>query len=121
MLSGAVIGFGRMGITHFAILNSHPAVRMTAICDSSSFVARNFEKHTSVRAFSTVDDMLKSVELDFAVIGVPTVAHYEAIDRCLKHGLHVFVEKPFTLSLEEGERLVEMARRTGLVNQVGYV
>lgn len=55
MLKGAVIGFGRMGIAHFAILNTHPAVRMTAVCDTSSFVVKNLEKYTGVRGFTDLD------------------------------------------------------------------
>ena len=35
MLRAGFIGFGRMGITHFSILNTHPAVKIVAICDPS--------------------------------------------------------------------------------------
>lgn len=41
MLRGGVIGFGRMGLTHFSILNNHPQVEFVAVADSSSFMLKN--------------------------------------------------------------------------------
>ena len=38
----------------------------------------------------------------------------------LKKGVHTFCEKPFSLTLKEGEDLVELAEKNNLVNQVGY-
>jgi len=39
-----IIGFGRMGITHYSIINTHPAVQMTAIADTSSMMLNMIKK-----------------------------------------------------------------------------
>ncbi len=120
MLKGGIIGFGRMGVTHFALLNNHPEVQFTAICDSSSFVLKNLQRFSSARIFTDARQMLEEADLDFVIIATPTAAHAEAIETSIKRGLHVFVEKPFSLTVASGKQLVEQAGTTSLVNQVGY-
>jgi predicted dehydrogenase len=121
MIKGAVIGFGRMGITHFSILNTHPAVSMVGVCDPSSFVVRAFERHTSVRGFTDSRRLFDSAALDFVVIATPTSSHHELVKQALARGVHVFVEKPLTLHGLDSQQIVEDSGRSGLVNQVGYV
>jgi predicted dehydrogenase len=121
MLKGAVIGFGRMGITHFAILNTHPSVKMAAVCDTSTFVVKNFQRHAGVRGFTDAHQMLDSVALDFVIIATPSPSHYQMISEALARGLHVFAEKPLTLAAIDSERLSDDATSAQLVNQVGYV
>lgn len=110
-----------MGITHFSILNTHPAVSMVGVCDPSSFVVRTFEQQTSVRGFTDSGSMFDSAHLDFVVIATPTSSHLELVRQALAHRVHVFVEKPLTLRGLDSQGIVEDFRRSGLVNQVGYV
>jgi predicted dehydrogenase len=120
-LRGGLVGFGRMGITHFAILNTHPRVGFAAICDASQFMRRNVTKYLGVQAFEDYAEMLEKVPLDFLIVATPTGAHAEVVGRALDRGLHVFVEKPLALATADGERLVAAAERAGVVHQVGYV
>lgn len=121
MLKGAVIGFGRMGITHFAILNTHPSVTMAAVCDTSSFVVKNFQRQCGVQSFTHAGQMFDSVALDFVIVATPSSSHHQMISEAFKRGIHVFAEKPLTLVALDSERLGEESARTKLVNQVGYV
>jgi predicted dehydrogenase len=115
-----MIGFGRMGVTHFALLNTHPEVRLTAVCDASSFVLKNLQRFSDTRIFTDAREMLREAELDFVIIATPTAAHAEAIEAAISRGLHVFVEKPFALTVASGQRLVDQVNATHCVNQVGY-
>lgn len=121
MLRGGIVGFGRMGITHFSILNSHPDVRIVAICDTHALVRSSAKKYLGVEAYENYGDMLGKTALDFVVVATPTAAHKETVKAALARKLHVFVEKPFTLDPEESRELVSLAKEGGLVNQVGYV
>ncbi len=121
MLKGAVIGFGRMGLTHFSILNHHPDVNFAAICDSSSFMLKNINKYTKLETFTDFIDMYDKIKPDFVIIATPTSLHYDAVKEAVKRGLHVFVEKPFVLSIAQGEEIIGMLNGNRLVNQVGYV
>ena len=103
MLRGAMIGFGRMGLTHFSILNNHPDVKFVAICDSSSFILQNVAKYMGLATFNDYRKMLDNTDLDFLIIATPTALHAEAIGHAIERGLHVFVEKPFCLNPDQGQ------------------
>jgi len=121
MLRGGIIGFGRMGLTHFSILNNHPHVKFVAICDSSSFMLKNLGKHLKVETFDDYRKMIDKMELDFVIIATPTILHAEAIKYAINNDVHIFVEKPFTLNPQEGREIMALVKEKQLVNQVGYV
>jgi predicted dehydrogenase len=114
-----VVGLGKMGLSHHALLHAHPDVEAVA-CDSSRFITGVLEKDTAVAAYSDYEQMLREAELDAVVIATPSSAHGPMVRAALDRGLHVFCEKPLTLDAEESEGLAEIAEQRGLVNQVGY-
>jgi len=120
MLKGGVIGFGRMGVTHYSILNTHPDVQLVAVCDSSKFTIKNLKRYTSLKLFTDYRKMFDEVEMDFVIVAVPTASHIEIVKAAIQKGLHIFVEKPFSLTAEEGKEIVAMLEGGDLVNQVGY-
>lgn len=121
MLRGGVIGFGRMGLTHYSILNNHPEVEFVAVCDSSAFMLRNLRKHLSVETFGDYRKMIDEMDLDFVIIATPTKYHAEAMKYAIENDTHIFVEKPFTLNPQEGREIMGLLKGKKLVNQVGYV
>jgi len=121
LLKGVVIGFGRMGITHFAILNSRSDLQISAICDPSGFLRSNVQRNMSVHTEKDYRRAIDEICPNFAIVATPSHLHAEAIRYALEHGLHVFVEKPFCISAAEGQVLVELARQRACINQVGYV
>jgi len=60
-------------------------------------------------------------QVDAAVVAVPTVEHFTTVKNCLDAGLHVLVEKPISLTAEEGDALLSLANRNQRVLQVGHV
>jgi predicted dehydrogenase len=66
-----------------------------------------------------VDELLEEVQA--VTIAVPTPAHAALATRCIERGVHVFLEKPITQTVEEAEALVGLAERSGLVVQVGHI
>jgi predicted dehydrogenase len=120
MLKAGIIGLGKMGISHAAIVGPHPSVEMVAVCDTSSLVLDAFRKFSEVRVYDDYVKMMDSETLDFVVIATPTKLHYKIVKYALEKGIHTFCEKPFSLTLKEGEELVALAAKQNLVNQVGY-
>lgn len=120
MLKGGIIGLGKMGISHAAIVGAHPDVDFVAVCDTSSLVLDAFKKYTRVNTYSDYAKMLEKEALDFVVVATPTKFHYPMVKSALEKNIHVFCEKPFSLTSKEGEELVNIARQRSLVNQVGY-
>src|SRR4051812_43892324 len=120
MIKIAVVGLGKMGLSHQAIVNANPDLELAAICDSSSYVLGILSKYTGIEAYSDYDAMLREVELDAVVIATPSRMHATMVRKALDRGLHVFCEKPFTLSVDDTRELTELSREKGLVTQVGY-
>lgn len=120
MIRVAVVGLGKMGLSHHAMINVHPDVEMAGICDSSSYVLGVLKKYTGVTTYGDFDAMLDNVELDAVVIATPSSSHARMVRAALERGLHVFCEKPFTLSAQDAEELTSLSQEKGLVTQVGY-
>jgi predicted dehydrogenase len=120
MLRVGVVGLGKMGLTHYALINAHPRVTVEAVCDSAGYLLSTLNKYTGVRTFSDFDAMLRDVELDAVLIATPPSMHAGMARAALNKGLHVFCEKPFCLSTRDGEEVARLAQQKGLVTQVGY-
>ncbi|NHE55603.1 Gfo/Idh/MocA family protein [Cyclobacterium plantarum] len=120
MVRTGIIGLGKMGISHCAILGAHPDVNLVAVCDSSALVIDAFKKHSRFQCFTDYRKMIAEMNLDAIVIASPTKFHTEMVNYALDHSLHVFCEKPFVLNPEDAEILAEKAEMKNLVNQVGY-
>ena len=119
-IKGAIIGLGKMGLSHAAIVGGNPNVDLVAVCDTSSLVLDAFKKFSTVKTYSEYKEMIEKESLDFVLIATPTRFHYPMVKYALERGLHVFCEKPFSLHAAEGEELMELANSKGVVNQVGY-
>lgn len=120
MLTVALIGLGKMGLSHQAIINAHPDVDLVAVCDTTDYVLDILGKYTGIRTYSDYNKLLNDEKLDAVFIATPSRFHAAMVRTALDRGLHVFCEKPLCLTPEDGLRLADMAESRGLVNQVGY-
>ena len=116
----AVIGLGKMGLSHLSIANALDDFEVVAVCDNSRLVTDVLGKVTGLRGFNDFDEVLKLKELDAVLIATPTIVHEPMIRKALDRGLHVFAEKPLTLDAAASGELGEIAQQKGLVAQVGY-
>ncbi len=115
-----IIGVGKMGISHLAILGAHPRVTVAAVCDSTMYVTSALRKHLGVETYKDYRKMIDDGGLDAVLVATPSATHFDAASYALERGLHVFVEKPLCLDAEQSRRLSELARAKGRANQVGY-
>lgn len=120
MIDVAVIGLGKMGLSHLAIARAHPEVNLVGVCDSSGYVLDVLGKHTGVATFSDPESMLARTRLDAVIVATPSQLHAPMARAALDNGVNVFCEKPFTLDHTESTALASQAEGAGLVTQVGY-
>jgi scyllo-inositol 2-dehydrogenase (NADP+) len=120
MIRAGIIGLGKMGISHYAIMNALNDVKVAAVCDTSGFLLSTLKKQTQVDTYKDYKEMIDQANLDCVLVATPTRFHAESARYALEKNLHVFVEKPFALSVEEGRALSDLAVRKKRVNQVGY-
>ncbi len=119
-IKGSVIGLGKMGLSHAAIISAHSDVDFISVCDKSSLLLSAFNNFSKIETYRDFKKMINKEELDFVIISTPTKLHYPMVKYALYKGLHVFCEKPFMLNSLQGKELVEKAMDKQLINQVGY-
>ena len=119
-IKAGIIGLGKMGLSHAAIVSPHPDVDLVGVCDTSSIVLDGFRKFSKVAVYDDYKKMIDKEKPDFVVVASPTKFHYEMVRYSLERGIHTFCEKPFSLTIKEGMELVRLAREKGVVNQVGF-
>jgi scyllo-inositol 2-dehydrogenase (NADP+) len=120
MLRAAIIGLGKMGLSHQSMVNVHPEIKLASVCDSSGYVLDVLSKYTGVKTYTDYQKMLAEEELDCVFVATPSRYHAEIVSAALDRDLHVFCEKPYALDPEVGYRLADTAERKKRVNQVGY-
>ena len=120
MVKLALIGAGKMGISHLAILGAHKDVEVVGVCDKSKLVIGALKNYSKFPLFTDIDKMLNEAKPEAVVVALPTKLHYPIVKQLIERNIHVFVEKPFCLSVHEGEELTRMANEKKVINQVGY-
>ena len=121
MIKVAVIGVGSMGRNHARVYSELPEAELVAVADADGQVADKVASQFGVKAYADYQQMLE-VECPQAVsIAVPTALHEEVATAALKAGAHVLVEKPIAATLEEGQRLIELAKRMNRQLMVGHI
>jgi len=120
MIKTAMVGLGKMGLSHLSILRAHPDLDVVAGCDATAYLTDILSKHAGLKCYADFDDMLRSETLDALVVATPSKLHAPMVQAALERGLDVFCEKPFVLDVADGERLIELARSSSCVTQVGY-
>lgn len=114
-----VIGAGALGQHHVRILRDLAGDRFAGLYDADATRAGEIAASLGVPAHASLDALLATCEA--VSIVVPTTAHHTVARAALEAGCHVFVEKPFTVTLEEADDLISRARAAGRLIQVGHV
>ncbi len=128
-----LIGIGAMGSGHLSRLANDPGFQLVAVCDvdrSRREKARDRVEaiYASARAsgayrgcavYNDYRDLLDRADIDAVLIATPDHWHaLQAIDAA-KAGKDIYCEKPISVTIQEGRRIVEAVRRYGRVFQTG--
>lgn len=108
-----------MGRYHAEKLSRLPDVRLAGVVDADAARASSLATTLGCPAFSRYQEILGKA--DAAVIAVPTDRHHAVALDCLRHGLHVLVEKPIATTLAEADSLIDQAAKRDRVLQCGHV
>ena len=115
----AVVGLGKMGLSHFAMVNAHPDTD-TVACDRAGFMVDVLSRNIQAPTHKDYKTLLEKEALDAVVIATPSRLHAPMVRAALEKGCHVFCEKPFCLDWQDSLALTALAAEKGRVAQVGY-
>lgn len=114
-----VVGTGHLGSVHAKLLAEVKAVKLTQLFDEDRSKAGSLAKTLGTTAAGSLDELLGNV--DAVSIATTTSSHYDVAIKAIERGVHVFIEKPITDTIERGEDLVAQAARKGVKIQVGHI
>ncbi|MFB3786206.1 MAG: Gfo/Idh/MocA family oxidoreductase [bacterium] len=118
-LNAVVVGAGALGRHHARVYAQHENIRLLAIIDIDERARMEHATKWNCLGLASLDELREPVDL--ASVVVPTVSHGEVALRLIERGVPVLVEKPITLSVEEGRRLTDAAARRNVPIQVGHI
>lgn len=107
----AVVGFGNIGRRHATHILHNPDTVLVAVCDTDA--AREQQVPEGVAFYNNINDLLAGTKADVLCVCTPNYLHEPHTIAGLRAGLHVVVEKPMALSVEECDRMIAAAEETG--------
>ncbi|NNF18477.1 MAG: Gfo/Idh/MocA family oxidoreductase [Flavobacteriaceae bacterium] len=119
MLNVGVLGAGHLGKIHLRLLKESEKYELVGFYDPDTETGKKVADEFGYTYFDDLETLVKAV--DVVDIVTPTLSHYDCATMAMKHGKHVFIEKPITNTLEEAENLLELAREKNIKGQVGHV
>ncbi len=120
-LNVAIIGCGRMGQHNLNVQKGTNLVNIAAVCDvyEPNLNAALQQAGSGTKGYSDFRPILDSKDIDAVVIAAPDHWHALMTTLACEAGKDVFVEKPASVTIAEGRRMVDVARRTNRIVQVG--
>jgi len=118
----AVIGLGKLGILHMAVMNMIPQAELVAIADTNKQLS-TYVLQSGLRApfFSDTDQMLAEIKPDAAVICTPAFANLSAAEPCVGRNMDLFLEKPLAHTFDAAKKLTCLVSGRKIVHATGYL
>ena len=117
----SIIGVGRMGITHYSIINTHPNVQIISVADTSKVTLSILRKYIkTLKVYTDFKELIDLSKPEAIIVCTPPNLHYQIIKYAFERGIHVFCEKPFTANKLQAEELADLFYSSNIINQVGY-
>jgi predicted dehydrogenase len=114
----AVVGVGHLGQHHARLLGAMEHVELVGVVDTRPGRAAEVAAKHGGQAFTDYTDILDRV--DAVSIAVPTESHVDIALPFIERGVAVLVEKPMASSMADADRLIEAARRRGVLLAAGH-
>ena len=107
-----LIGSGAIAVHHALNYKGFEDVEIVSACDVQAETLQKFGKKFGVKKlFSSWKEMLTKVEPDAVSVCTPNGLHCEPTIDALNAGCHVLVEKPLAMNAEEGQRMLDAAKK----------
>jgi len=110
MLNVALCSYGMSSkVFHAPLISANPDLTLHTVLQRSATNA--LDDYPQITIANTFEDIINNPAIDLVVVNTPNALHYPMARAALMADKHVVVEKPFTLSLQEGEELIALAQQ----------
>jgi predicted dehydrogenase len=118
-LNVGVIGVGHLGSLHTKMYAQMEGATLVGVYDADAAKARTVAEEYKTKAFASIDELLAAVQA--VSIVTTTKSHFDVASRALSRGIHTFIEKPITETIEQAKALIAVADAKQLQIQVGHI
>jgi len=119
-MTAALIGYGYWGINIARTINQTKGIELVTIFDEDIERVNEAKKLYDFTLTTSLDEVL-SLDIEAVFIATPPATHYKIAKQALNANKHIFVEKPFTLNLEDAYELIELAEKKNLKYMVDHI
>jgi UDP-N-acetylglucosamine 3-dehydrogenase len=117
-----LIGCGRIArLVHLNILRNHPILTLSVVAEPH---LSNREKATAIVPdavfVSDYNELLRHEDIDAVIICLPNSLHADAAEAALRHGKHVYLEKPIALDIKDAGTVVKAWEESDLTGMIGF-
>jgi predicted dehydrogenase len=121
MLRVAIVGCGKIADSHAAQIQRVPGCEIVGACDREELMAKQFcQRFRIARHFTDVEQLLSEAQPQVVHVTTPPGSHFALGRQCLLRGVHVYIEKPFTLNTRDAEELIGLAQEKNLKLTAGH-
>jgi UDP-N-acetylglucosamine 3-dehydrogenase len=117
----AVIGVGSMGFNHLRVYSELDNAQVVGASDVSPERIKVITDRFSVPTYSDYRELFEKEKPDAVSITVPTSEHEKVATFALHAGAHVLVEKPISATVDEGRRIIALAKEVKRQLMIGHI
>jgi predicted dehydrogenase len=109
-INTVLCSYGMSGrVFHAPFLHINPGFHFYAVWERSKNLAEKI--YPDVKTFRTLEDMLADDLVELVIVNTPNFTHFDFAKKALEAGKHVIVEKPFTITVDESDELIALAKK----------
>lgn len=114
-----VIGVGVMGEHHVRNYSAMESSELVGVFDKDTKKAKRIAKTFGITTYTNLPKLLSKIEA--ASICVPTQLHRQVALETISQGVHVLIEKPISLTLQDADKIIKAAKKHGVRLMIGHV
>lgn len=114
-----LVGVGHLGKLHLKNILQIPEAIISGIFDIDKSQVEKAKAEFDVSVAGSLEELFS--KCDALIIATSTSSHFEIAQKALNAGLHVFIEKPITVTVEEAEKLIQLGNEKNRIIQVGHI
>src|SRR5216684_199434 len=104
-----LIGYGAIARGHAESASAISGLDVRAVCDISPERREVAARELGVKTYSSADELLRDPDVGLVVVGTPPSVHADPVVAALRAGKHVVCEKPFAITVDEVDRMLDAA------------
>lgn len=112
----ALIGCGRISTNHIKAALNHK-LEIVSVCDTvpehmnSLLEKHDLQNHESIKRYTDYKKMLEEMKPELVSIATESGSHAEIALHCIEHNIHVIIEKPMAMSMEDADRIIRLSEQ----------